>query len=144
MPRRAAFGDQPVHRPTGGLRCPTLRPRIAPTPTGESSRGPLRSVPRSPPAPGPFAPTPPRSPARDRGSATSASVVAGPVRCAARGDGVVEDLILVGGTGDAVLAGRAAVLFPGAQQELISPAAVAGSPGVAAALFGVTDADPKR
>src|SRR5215471_11118131 len=76
--------------------------------------------------------------------ASSAPVVTRPVRRAACGDGVIEDLVLVSGARDAVLAGRAAVLFPGAQQELVSPTAVAGSPGVAAALFGVADADPKR
>src|SRR5215469_6242419 len=78
------------------------------------------------------------------GSGPSAPVVIRPARGGACGDGVIEDLVLVRGAGDAELAGRTAVLFPGAQQELVSPAAVAGSPGVAAAFFGVADADPKR
>src|SRR5258707_13145055 len=45
-------------------------------------------------------------------SASLATVVARPVRRAACGDSVIEDLILVSGAGDTVLAGRAAVLFP--------------------------------
>src|ERR1700680_1711653 len=74
----------------------------------------------------------------------SAPVVSRPVRRATCGYGVVEYLILVGGPGDAVHAGRAAVGFPGTQDELVSTAAVTGSPGVAAALFGIADADPER
>src|SRR6266851_55803 len=74
----------------------------------------------------------------------SAAVVVRPVRRAARGNGVVEYLVLVGGPGRAVLAGCAAVPFPGAEQELIGPAPVARSPGIAAALFGIADADAER
>ena len=46
-------------RSDSGGGCPTPRPKTAPMLTGESSRGPLRSAPKSPPAHGPFAPTPP-------------------------------------------------------------------------------------
>src|SRR5580692_11763990 len=67
--------------------------------------------------------------------AGSAAVVVGPVGGAARVDGIVEDLVLVG---------RAAVVLPGAEQELVGAAAVAGSPGVAAALLRVADAHAER
>src|SRR4029077_2067969 len=66
------------------------------------------------------------------------------VRRAAGRDRVVEYLILVGRARDAVLARWTAVLLQGAQQDLLSPAAVARAPGVAAALFRVADAHPQR
>src|SRR5260221_3265250 len=74
----------------------------------------------------------------------SAAIVVRPVRRAACGNCVVEYLVLVGGPGHAVLAGCPAILFPGAEQELIGPAPVARSPGIAAALFGIADADADR
>ena len=81
---------------------------------------------------------------RGRGVSPSAAVVGGPVRGAPGVDGVVEDLVLVGRAGHAELAGRTTVLFPGADLELVGPAAVTRAPGVAAAFFGVADADPER
>src|SRR6267378_3962762 len=44
-----------------------------------------------------------------------------PVRGTSGRDGVIEDLVLVRRAGHAVLAGRAAVVFPGSQDELVSP-----------------------
>src|SRR5712671_2995650 len=69
-----------------------------------------------------------RSAARRSGSASSAPVVVRPVGRAAGRDGVVENLVLVGRPGHTVLAGRAAVSFPGAEQELVGPAAVTWTP----------------
>src|ERR1017187_9321025 len=80
----------------------------------------------------------------DRDAAWSAPVVVRPIRRAARGDGVVEDLILVTSAGHAELAGAAAIVLPGAEQELVGPAAVARAPDVAAALLCLADADPER
>jgi EmrB/QacA subfamily drug resistance transporter len=85
-----------------------------------------------------------RQPGRGPRRPSSAPVVIRPVRGAARGDGVVEYLILVGGACDAVLTGRTAILFPGAQLELVRPTAVTWAPGVAAAFFGAADAGPER
>ncbi len=78
------------------------------------------------------------------GRVGSAAVVVRPVRRASSGNGVVEYPVLVSRACGAILAGRAAIPFPGAEQELVRPAAVAGSPRVAAALFGVANADSER